>query len=142
MRSQKPSVKAKSFAKYLKSLFIPHVARIPTEMGIEKKDALFMTDNGQSHITHDPMDLPGVASVLIVIFALYTIQIFQTLNSTILAILEQEGKYHLPFENLVVTVTSEDKGDMRESEDSEDPDPLKHMCSISCDWNIGGSKSS
>jgi hypothetical protein len=43
--SQKPYVKGKSFAEYVKSTFIPHVTRIRAERGIEQEEAVLLMDN-------------------------------------------------------------------------------------------------
>jgi hypothetical protein len=41
-KSHKPDINNKFFTEYVKSTFIPHVARMPTKRGIEKEDAVLL----------------------------------------------------------------------------------------------------
>jgi hypothetical protein len=103
-KNQKPYVNKKSFAGYIKSIFIPHVTGIGAARGIEQKYAVLLMDNCPNHLTSDVRDLLNTAGVRVVAFAPHTMQIFQLLDLTLFGMFKQEGKYHSPFSDLGTTI--------------------------------------
>jgi ABC-type molybdate transport system ATPase subunit len=103
-KNQKSYVNSKSFTEYIKSTFMPHVARIHAAREVEREDAALLMDNCQSHLTSDVRDCLNTARVSVVTFRPHTTQIFQLLDLTLVGMFTRDGKYHLPFSDLGTTV--------------------------------------
>jgi hypothetical protein len=98
--SQKPYVNGKTFANYIKTVFIPYVAKVRRERDIEQEEAALLMDNCPCHVTSEVTTLLTQARVRVITFAPHTTHIFQLLDVTLFEMFKRAGKYSLPFEDL------------------------------------------
>jgi hypothetical protein len=95
--SQKAYVNGKTFAEYVKSVFIPYVTKVRRERGIRVEEAVLLMDNYPNHITKEVIDMLTAARVRVVTFAPHTTHIFQLLELTLFGSFKRVAKYELPF---------------------------------------------
>jgi hypothetical protein len=82
-QSQKAYVNAKIFAKFLKSLFLPSVAKSRSEREIDAGEAALLLNNCGSHPINEVMDTFTTVRVRIVTLVRHTRHIFQVLGPTL-----------------------------------------------------------
>jgi hypothetical protein len=95
--NQKADVNSKTFAEYVKSVFISCVTKVRRERRIEPEESVSLIDNHPSHITKQVIDMLTTARVRIKTFVPNTTHIFQILDLMLFGSFKKVGKCQLPF---------------------------------------------
>jgi hypothetical protein len=95
--SQKAYVNSKTFAKEVKSVFIPDVTKVRREREIEPKEVVLLMDHCAGRMTKEVIDMLTAAKGRVVTFTQHTTHIFQFIDLTLFGSFKRVGKYQLLF---------------------------------------------
>jgi hypothetical protein len=98
MQRTKAYINGALFADYIRNVFLPHVARVPTQENLQEEEAVLLMDNCPSHLTQEVLGLLTAGRVRIVTFTPHTTHLFQVLDLTLFGLFKRRGQFHLPLE--------------------------------------------